>query len=152
MAAIGSLIQIEDMSAGYAGIPVVRGLNLHVDPGEVVALLGPNGAGKTTTLLTCSGIVKVLAGSVTILGQPVHYGSPHRMARLGLGHVAEDRSLFFQLTVDENVRLGLRARGSQRDAYERALTMFPALRPPATAAPGCCPAASSRCWPWPGRS
>ena len=124
------LIQIEDMSAGYAGIPVVRGLNLHVDPGEVVALLGPNGAGKTTTLLTCSGIVKVLAGSVTILGEPVHYGSPHRMARLGLGHVAEDRSLFFQLTVDENVRLGLRgARGSQRDAYERALTMFPALRP-----------------------
>ena len=99
------LIQIEDMSAGYAGIPVVRGLNLRVGPGEVVALLGPNGAGKTTTLLTCSGIVKVLAGSVTILGQPVHYGSPHRMARLGLGHVAEDRSLFFQLTGDETVRL-----------------------------------------------
>ena len=61
-----------------AGVPVVRGLNLHVDPGEVVALLGPNGAGKTTTLLTCSGIVKVLTGSVSILGEPVHYGVAHR--------------------------------------------------------------------------
>src|SRR5262249_17292438 len=75
-----TLIRIEGMSSGYAGIPVVRGLDLHVDAGEVVALLGPNGAGKTTTLLTCSGIVKVLDGAVTILGEPVHYGSPHRMA------------------------------------------------------------------------
>jgi branched-chain amino acid transport system ATP-binding protein len=125
-----TLIRIEGMSSGYAGIPVVRGLDLHVDAGEVVALLGPNGAGKTTTLLTCSGIVKVLDGAVTILGEPVHYGSPHRMARRGLGHVPEDRSLFFQLTVDENIKLGLRgARGSQRGAYERAMTMFPALRP-----------------------
>ena len=72
----GALIRIEGMSSGYAGIPVVRGLNLHVDPGEVVALLGPNGAGKTTTLLTCSGIVKVLEGSATVLGEPVHFGAP----------------------------------------------------------------------------
>ncbi len=125
----GALIRIEGMSAGYAGIPVVRGLDLHVERGEVVALLGPNGAGKTTTLLTCSGIVKVLEGSVTILGEQTHYGSPHRMARRGLGHVPEDRSLFFQLTVDENLRLGLRGvRGSsQKQAYSRALEMFPAL-------------------------
>jgi len=126
----GALIRIESLSSGYAGIPVVRGLNLHVDPGEVVALLGPNGAGKTTTLLTCSGIVKVLEGSAHILGEPVHFGAPHRMARRGLGHVPEDRSLFFQLTVDENLRLGLRGvKGSQKQAYERALEMFPALAP-----------------------
>ena len=125
-----ALIHIEGMSAGYSGIPVVRGLDLHVDAGEVVALLGPNGAGKTTTLLTCSGIVKVLEGEVMILGEPVHYGSPHHMARRGLGHVAEDRSLFFQLTVDENIRLGLRGvKGSQKQAYSRALEMFPALAP-----------------------
>jgi branched-chain amino acid transport system ATP-binding protein len=123
-----ALIRIEGMSSGYSGIPVVRGVDLHVKPGEVVALLGPNGAGKTTTLLTCSGIVKVLEGSVTILGEPVHYGSPHRMARRGLGHVPEDRSLFFQLTVDENLRLGLRGvKGSTKRAYDRALEMFPAL-------------------------
>jgi branched-chain amino acid transport system ATP-binding protein len=126
----GALIQIEGVSAGYAGIPVVRGLDLQVGPGEVVALLGPNGAGKTTTLLSCSGIVKVLEGSITILGEQVHYGAPHRMARRGLGHVAEDRSLFFQLTVDENLRLGLRGvKESQTQAYDRALEMFPALGP-----------------------
>jgi branched-chain amino acid transport system ATP-binding protein len=125
-----ALIRVEGMSSGYAGIPVVRGLDLYVNAGEVVALLGPNGAGKTTTLLTCSGIVKVLEGSVTILGDSVHYGAPYRMARRGLGHVAEDRSLFFQLTVEENLRLGLRGgRESQRGAYERAMEMFPALRP-----------------------
>jgi branched-chain amino acid transport system ATP-binding protein len=73
----------------------------------------------------------VIDGSITILGEPVHYGAPHRMARRGLGHVAEDRSLFFQLTVDENLRLGLRGtKGSQqKQAYERALEMFPALAP-----------------------
>jgi branched-chain amino acid transport system ATP-binding protein len=126
----GALIHIDGVSAGYGGIPVVRGLDLHVDAGEVVALLGPNGAGKTTTLLSCSGIVKVLDGSITILGDSVHYGSPHRMARRGLGHVAEDRSLFFQLTVDENLRLGLRGnKESQKRAYGRALEMFPALAP-----------------------
>jgi branched-chain amino acid transport system ATP-binding protein len=130
MSTNGTLIQIEGMSAGYAGIPVVRGLNLHVEPGEVVALLGPNGAGKTTTLLSCSGIVKVSEGSIKILGEPVHYGSPHKMARRGLGHVAEDRSLFFQLTVDENLRLGLRgAKESQKQAIDSALGMFPALQP-----------------------
>jgi branched-chain amino acid transport system ATP-binding protein len=126
----GALIHVDGVAAGYAGIPVVRGVDLHVGPGEVVALLGPNGAGKTTTLLSCSGIVKVLNGSITILGEPVHYGAPHRMARRGLGHVAEDRSLFFQLTVEENLRLGLRGvKGSQRRAYNRALEMFPALAP-----------------------
>ena len=56
------------MSSGYGGVPVVRDLNLHVGPGEVVALLGPNGAGKTTTLLTISGILKVLDGSANVLG------------------------------------------------------------------------------------
>jgi branched-chain amino acid transport system ATP-binding protein len=125
-----ALIHVDGVAAGYGGIPVVRGLDLYVDPGEVVALLGPNGAGKTTTLLSCSGIVKVLDGSIRVLGEPVHYGSPHRMARRGLGHVAEDRSLFFQLTVDENLRLGLRGiKGSKKRALDRALEMFPALAP-----------------------
>ena len=125
-----AVIQIEAMSAGYAGVPVVRGLDLHVDAGEVVALLGPNGAGKTTTLLSCSGIVKVGSGSIKILGQPVHFGAPYRMARLGLGHVPEDRSLFFQLTVEENLQLGLRGpRDAQKRAFALALEMFPALQP-----------------------
>jgi branched-chain amino acid transport system ATP-binding protein len=124
------LIQITGLHSGYGGVPVVRDINLHVGAGEVVALLGPNGAGKTTTLLTVSGIVKVLDGAVAVCGSPVKFGSPYRMARLGLGHVPEDRSLFFSLTVRENLKLGLRGSGvHQREGYDRALQLLPALRP-----------------------
>lgn len=121
---------IENLSAGYNGVPVVRGLDLHVDPGEVVALLGPNGAGKTTTLLAVSGLVAALEGSVSVLGAPVTSRSPHLNARRGLAHVAEDRSLFFQLTVQENLRLGVTGnRANRRQVYDRALDLLPALKP-----------------------
>ena len=124
------LLDIQNLSSGYSGVPVVRGLNMHVDAGEVVALLGPNGAGKTTTLLTTSGLLKVLEGSVDVLGEPTTFGAPHKTARRGLAHVPEDRSLFFGLTVQENLRLGLRgSRSEQADGYERALELLPALRP-----------------------
>jgi len=125
-----NLIEINDLSAGYGGVPVVRGLSLTVKAGEVVALLGPNGAGKTTTLLTISGILRPLGGAVTVLGQPVLGGKAFRIARRGLAHVAEDRSLFFDLTVNENIRLGLTgSRGDRKEALDRAMMMFPALEP-----------------------
>ena len=124
------LLAVEGMDTGYAGVPVVRGLDLHLDEGEVVALLGPNGAGKTTTLLTISGLIPLLRGSITVLGEPVDSRNPHRLARLGLAHVAEDRSLFFNLTVQENLKLGLRSSHREQEAgLERALELFPALLP-----------------------
>ena len=124
------VIDIKDLSTGYGGIPVVRGLNLHVNPGEVVALLGPNGAGKTTTLLTISGILQPVSGEVNVLGSSIAGERPEKVARRGLAHVAEDRSLFFDLTVQENLRLGLTPdRAKRAVAMENALTMFPALRP-----------------------
>ena len=123
-----TLISVRNLSAGYGGIPVVRNLDLHVNKGEVVALLGPNGAGKTTTLLTISGLLRPVGGSVEVMGAPVPTGRAHLVARRGLAHVAEDRSLFFDLTVAENLRLGLTgARPRQRAAMERALELFPAL-------------------------
>ena len=124
------LINVQGLHAGYGGIPVVRNLNLTVGPGEVVALLGPNGAGKTTTLLTLSGLLAPIEGSVEVLGEVVDGTRPHRVPRRGLAHVPEDRSLFFDLTVDENIRLGLRGnRASRREAHERAMELLPALRP-----------------------
>jgi branched-chain amino acid transport system ATP-binding protein len=124
------LIDIAGLDAGYGGIPVVRGLDLHVDAGEVVALLGPNGAGKTTTLLTISGLLRPVAGSVTVLGEAVTGDKPHTIPRRGLAHVAEDRSLFFDLTVQENIRLGLTGDASSRKAsLNRAMELFPALAP-----------------------
>ena len=125
-----TVIKISGLAAGYGGIPVVRNLDLHVGKGEVVALLGPNGAGKTTTLLTISGILRPVAGSVEVFGKEIPLGKPHLVARSGLAHVAEDRSLFFDLTVAENLRLGLTGpRSQQKAAMERAMELFPALAP-----------------------
>lgn len=125
-----ALVDVRNLYAGYGGIPVVRDLSLHVAPGEVVALLGPNGAGKTTTLLTISGLLAPVGGSVDVLGQPVDGHKAHLVARRGLAHVPEDRSLFFDLTVDENIRLGLTGnKQARREAHERAMELLPALRP-----------------------
>ncbi len=124
------LIDVRGLHTGYGGIPVVRDLNLTVGAGEVVALLGPNGAGKTTTLLTLSGLLTPLEGDVMVLGERVDGSKPHTIPRRGLAHVAEDRSLFFDLTVDENIKLGLTGDKSSRKAsHERAMELLPALKP-----------------------
>jgi branched-chain amino acid transport system ATP-binding protein len=119
-----ALLEIDQMTTGYNGVAVVRDLSLQVDEGEVVALLGPNGAGKTTTLLTTSALNPILDGDIRIMGASVKGRRPHLIAREGVAHVPEDRSLFFQLTVKENLRLGA-ARGAAD--VDQALGYFPAL-------------------------
>ena len=124
------LLLVENLNTGYAGVPVVRDLDIYLNAGEVVALLGPNGAGKTTTLLTVSGIIPLLGGSIKVLGENVDSKNPHKNARLGLAHVAEDRSLFFNLTVKENLQLGLRGdKDLQEEGMDKALELLPALKP-----------------------
>jgi branched-chain amino acid transport system ATP-binding protein len=118
-------LEIAGLVAGYDGAPVVRGINLALAPCEVVALLGANGAGKTTILRTISGLVRPMAGTIRALGADVARMAPSRIARRGVAHVAEGRSVFFGLTVAEHFRLG--RRGEQLDsaaAYE----YLPALR------------------------
>jgi branched-chain amino acid transport system ATP-binding protein len=122
------LLDVRGLYAGYDGLPVVRGLDLHVDAGEIVALLGANGAGKTTTLLAVSGLNTPIAGEISLFGEPTRGRRPHLVARAGLAHVLEDRSLFYQLTVRENLRLGAAGGGAGAEA-ERALGYFPALEP-----------------------
>jgi len=123
---MNALLEIENLDTGYNGVSVVRGLNLSVNPGEVVALLGPNGAGKTTTLLTASGLVPIISGDVKVFGKSVQGRRPHMIAREGLAHVPEGRALFYQLTVAENLRLGA-AKGASD--VKKALGYFPALEP-----------------------
>ena len=119
-----TLLEISEMSTGYNGVAVVRGLNLHVSEGEVVVLLGPNGAGKTTTLLTTSALNPVMKGEIKVMGKSIKSRRPHLLARDGLAHVPEDRSLFFQLTVKENLRLGA---PKGKHAVTKVLGYFPAL-------------------------
>jgi branched-chain amino acid transport system ATP-binding protein len=84
---MSALLEIKDLNTGYNGVSVVRGLNLTVNPGEVVALLGPNGAGKTTTLLTTSGLVPIISGDIEVFGKSIKGRRPHMIARDGLAHV-----------------------------------------------------------------
>ncbi|MDG2261621.1 MAG: ATP-binding cassette domain-containing protein, partial [Actinomycetota bacterium] len=121
----GRLLTIESLHAGYDGVAVIRDVDLTVDAGEVVALLGPNGAGKTTTLMTVSGMVQPLSGSVTVMGQPVpRLRAAHRVARSGVLHVPENRGILFQLTVRENLQL---AKTKGKVDLDRAVDYFPAL-------------------------
>jgi branched-chain amino acid transport system ATP-binding protein len=119
------LIDIEGLYTGYNDVPVVRDLNLQVGAGEIVALLGPNGAGKTTTLLTTSGLNPIIKGDIKLFGRSIKGRRAHLIAREGLAHVLEDRSLFFQLTVRENLQLGS-AKGAVD--IDQALRYFPALQ------------------------
>jgi branched-chain amino acid transport system ATP-binding protein len=121
---VTALLEIERLKAGYAGVPVVRDLNLHVNEGEVVALLGPNGAGKTTTLMSAVALLPILEGDVKIFGRSVHGRRPQHIAREGVAMVPEDRALFFSLTVRDNLRLGSRS-GDVKKVFE----FFPALEP-----------------------
>jgi branched-chain amino acid transport system ATP-binding protein len=118
------VLEIDGLTAGYDGAAVVRGLELAVQPGEVVALLGANGAGKTTTLRAVSGLVHPLEGSIRFAGQDLVRVSASARARLGIAHVPESRGLFFGLTVAEHLRLGYRRERLDADVAYR---YFPAL-------------------------
>jgi branched-chain amino acid transport system ATP-binding protein len=118
------LLTVEDLHAGYLGIPAVRRLSLTVGSGEVVALLGPNGAGKTTTLSTIAGLLKTISGTIRLGDEEITDRPAFRLARLGMSLVPEDRALFYGLTVREN--LGL-ARGKQSLPEGELLEMLPEL-------------------------
>lgn len=118
-----TLLEVQDLSAGYVGNPVVRKLDLALKAGEVVSLLGPNGAGKTTTLLALSGLLGRMSGTVTVDGQELHSGRPRAAAKAGLAYVPDDRALFRTLTVDENLRLAAKGKAEIEQVYD----LFPRL-------------------------
>jgi branched-chain amino acid transport system ATP-binding protein len=116
------LLGAQELTIGYGSMPVVRGINLHVEQGEVVALLGSNGAGKTTTLAALSGALPTMSGEIRLHGKPATTMPAHKRARAGLGYVPEGRSVFAQLSVAGNLRVA-------RCDLENALGLFPELRP-----------------------
>lgn len=120
-----SAIELRGVTAGNDGMAVIRDLSLTVRAGEVVALLGANGGGKTTTVRTICGLARVHGGSVTLMGTDVTNATPRSRARLGLAAVPDDRGLFTQLTVAENLRVGI-PRGRAHLALD---SWFPDLLP-----------------------
>jgi branched-chain amino acid transport system ATP-binding protein len=120
-------LRVTDLTAGYGHAPALHGISLHVEAGELVALLGANGAGKTTTMLSIAGELTPMSGQIEILGKPAAGQRPHQVARLGVALVPENRGIFPQLTVADNLRLRLRA--GKPAVTDEVFDYFPALRP-----------------------
>ena len=109
------LVRVEDVHTYYGKSHILHGVSLHVGPGEVVGLLGRNGVGKSTTLKTIMGLVRPSHGTVMLDGNAVTGMAPHKLARLGIGYVPEDRRIFRLLTVMENLRIGFDRNGVTED-------------------------------------
>jgi len=126
------LLRLEGVTAGYDGNAVVHEVDLVVGRGEILALIGSNGAGKSTTLLTISGLVPLMSGTIEMLGETsaprrrTPTAEVWRRARRGVAHVPEDRGLFYDLTAMENLRLG-RPRRGEGLSIEQVLQWFPQL-------------------------
>lgn len=125
-----ALLEIENVVAGYDGTSVLRGINLKVNAGSIVAVLGANGVGKTTLNKVLSGIVRPQRGTVHFDGRRIDRASPADIVAAGLVHVPEGRKLFPDLSVRENLELGSYRRGKSERArtMEHVLTVFPRLK------------------------
>ena len=101
-----SLLRVEGLNAWYGAAHILHGVSLHVGRGEVLALMGRNGAGKSTTLKSIAGLVERRDGKALFMGTDISRQAAHQIARLGLGYVPEDRRIFTELTVLENLEVG----------------------------------------------
>jgi branched-chain amino acid transport system ATP-binding protein len=124
-----TVLEVEGLKAGYGPAEVLFGVSLALHRGEVAALMGRNGAGKTTTLKAIMGLLPPRGGRVRFLGRDITALPPFRIARLGLGYVPEDRRIFTDLTVFENLEVGRRPARAGHQAWtpERLFAVFPNL-------------------------
>ena len=127
----GPLVEVEDLHTYYGKSHILDGVSLTVGRGEVVGLLGRNGVGKSTTLKTIMGIVNPARGKVLFEDKPITGVPAHRLARIGIAYVPEDRRIFRLLTVMENLRTGLNRRGvsesRKQEMLDKVFAYFPVL-------------------------
>jgi branched-chain amino acid transport system ATP-binding protein len=130
-AASDPLVQIDELHTYYGKSHILHGVSLQVGRGEVVGLLGRNGVGKTTTLKTIIGLVSPAQGRIAYEGRPITDIATHRLARLGIAYVPEERRIFRLLTVIENLRTGLDRDGvsdnRKRELLDKVFVYFPVL-------------------------
>jgi branched-chain amino acid transport system ATP-binding protein len=127
---MAALLELSGVRVAYGGIEAVRGIDLRVDEGEIVALLGANGAGKTTTLKSVMGLVPLAAGAVTYAGRDLAGIPTEKRVGLGMSLVPEGRAIFPNLTVRENLEIGAYLRrdaGGMRETLDEVVRLFPRL-------------------------
>jgi branched-chain amino acid transport system ATP-binding protein len=124
------LLEVEGLEVSYGAVRALRGIDLHVDIGEIVGLVGANGAGKSTLLRAISGLVKARRGSVKLAGTELGRAATTRIVAAGIAHVPEGRRVWPDMSVAENLRLGGVIVGGDGEAerLERVLVLFPELR------------------------
>ena len=128
------MLEIVNLRAGYGGAEILRGIDVRVEQGEMVALVGANGAGKSTLLKTISGLVTASPGSVRFRGEDLTNVSTGARVRAGIAHVPEGRQIFGELSVEDNLRMGAYSQlrristGEITSRIDRVFTLFPALR------------------------
>ncbi len=122
------MLKLTDINAGYGKVQVLRDLSLEVKAGEILCLLGRNGAGKSTAMKTIMGLVPITSGSMQLQAHEISGLPAHRIPKLGIGYIPQGRRLFSEMTVGENLQIGLMTRGKGADVREQVLEMFPRLR------------------------
>ena len=123
------MLQITDLSVSYGETLILRDLNMEVHVGEMVCLMGRNGVGKTTLLKSIMGLLKPRSGQISFNGRDLTRTSPDVRARAGIGYVPQGREIFPQLTVLENLQIGLlNVRGNHQPLLDQVFGYFPALK------------------------
>jgi ABC-type branched-subunit amino acid transport system ATPase component len=121
-------LSVEGLEGGYADTAVLRRVTLDVRPAEIFAILGKNGMGKTTLLKTLMGLLPARGGRLEVLGVDVSRWAPYRITRLGVSYVPQEKSIFQDLSVEENLRLALRELSQFTDRLEAVARWFPILK------------------------
>jgi len=125
------LLELKELQVAYGGIQAVKGIDLHVDQGELVCLIGANGAGKTTTLKGITGLQPIKSGKIHYAGEDITGKPAFQLVRKGLSMVPEGRGVFGALTIEENLAMGAYARDDRaaiKDDIERVFGLFPRLK------------------------
>jgi branched-chain amino acid transport system ATP-binding protein len=123
-----TLLTAQGMTGGYGGMDILHNVELAVDTGEIVVIVGPNGAGKSTAMKAIFGLVHLREGSVVFDGKDITNSQPDRLVSIGLGYVPQERNIFPNLSVHENLEMGAYIRRDDiGPALERVYTLFPPL-------------------------
>lgn len=125
------VLQVEQINVFYGTSQALFNLSFNVQKGETLALLGRNGAGKSTTMKSVAGVIPAKSGQITLHGQSISGRAAHLIARAGIGYVPEDRQIFPDLTVEENLEIAIKrgANGEDDWSIERVYEMLPLLKP-----------------------
>ncbi len=121
------MLKVDNINCFYGGIQVLKDVSLGIAPGEIVGLLGRNGAGKTTTLNAIMGLMKPRSGRVALDDFDLTGLAPHDVPKHGVAYVPQGRRLFPELSVEENLRMGLLVRDSSAETFDKVLSLFPVL-------------------------